>query len=181
MSSIKAGYSDNNGSHLDKDNIHKPTFDTLTEEGRKAFKSYRANLKELFLSRDEVTRQETVLSDTTLIIFKKPEVIAEVRPDLLPFCNDIQAMINSALERQAKSIDELLCRLVEERDEKKLDTTSVNPSSSTCTICFTQNNPHTSGASVGGTSMPNPSAQSVNHLHSRTTIEGSVPTFGVPQ
>jgi hypothetical protein len=30
-------------------------------------------------------------------------------------------------------------------------------SSSTCTISFTQTNPHTSGASAGSTSMPNPS------------------------
>jgi hypothetical protein len=29
--------------------------------------------------------------------------------------------------------------------------------------------------------MPNPSAQSVNHFHSRTTIKGSTPTFGMPQ
>jgi hypothetical protein len=89
-------------------------------------------------------------------------------------------MINSTLERQAKSTDELLCRLVEERDGKKLDTTSVIPSSSTCIVSFTQTNPHTNGASVGGTSMPNPSAQPVNHFHSQTTIEGSTPTFRVP-
>jgi hypothetical protein len=29
--------------------------------------------------------------------------------------------------------------------------------------------------------MPNPSAQPVNHFHSRTTIVGSAPTFGMPQ
>jgi hypothetical protein len=29
--------------------------------------------------------------------------------------------------------------------------------------------------------MPNTSAQPVNHFHSRTTIEGSSPTFGMPQ
>jgi hypothetical protein len=90
-------------------------------------------------------------------------------------------MINSVLEMQAKSIDELLCRLIKERDGKKLDTTSVNPSSSTCTVSFTQTNPHTSDASVSGTSMPNSSTQSVNRFHSRTTIDGSAPTFGVPQ
>jgi hypothetical protein len=66
-------------------------------------------------------------------------------------------MINSMLERQVKSTDELLRRLVEEWDWKKLDTASVNPLSSTCAISFTQTNPHTSGASAGGTSMPNPS------------------------
>jgi hypothetical protein len=89
-------------------------------------------------------------------------------------------MINSTLERQAKSTDELLRRLVEERDGKKLDTTSVNPSS-TCAVSFTQTNPHTSGASAGGTSIPNPSTQLMNHFHSRTTIEGSAPTFRMPQ
>jgi hypothetical protein len=60
-SSIKGENSDNNRSNLDKGNILKPTFDTLTEEGRKAFKTYRTNLKKLSLSRCEVTRQETVL------------------------------------------------------------------------------------------------------------------------
>jgi hypothetical protein len=43
----------------------------------------------------------------------------------------------------------------------KLDAISTNSSSSTCAISFTQINPHTSGASVGSTSMPNPSAQPV--------------------
>jgi hypothetical protein len=62
-------------------------------------------------------------------------------------------MINFVLERQAKSIDELLHRLIEERDGRKPDTTSVNHSSSTCAVGFTQTNPHTSVASVGDTSM----------------------------
>jgi hypothetical protein len=70
--------------------------------------------------------------------------------------------------------------LIEEWDRKKLDATKVNPSS-TCSIRFTQTNPHTSGPSVGGTSMPNPSAQPVNHFHSGTTIEGSAATFRMPQ
>jgi hypothetical protein len=121
-----------------------------------AFEAYHANLEELFLSRCEVTRQGTVLWDTTLIVFNRPEVTPEVRPESSPSYNDIQFMINSVLERQAKSIDELLCRLVEERDRKKLDTTSVNPSSSSCVVSFTQTNPHTSGASTGSTLMPNP-------------------------
>jgi hypothetical protein len=89
-------------------------------------------------------------------------------------------MINSVLERQAKSTGELLRRLIEEWDGKKLETTSVNPSSSTCAISFTQTNPQTSGASAADTSMPNPSVQSINHFHSRTTIESSAPTFGMP-
>jgi hypothetical protein len=120
MRSMKGGNSSNNGSDLDKGNIIRPTFDTLTEEGRKAFKAYLADLKELFLSCCEVTRQGTVLWDTTLIVFNKPEVTPKVRPDSLPSHNDIQLMINSALERQAKSIDELLHRLIEERNGKNL-------------------------------------------------------------
>jgi hypothetical protein len=64
---------------------------------------------------------------------------------------------------------------------EKLDTTSANPFSSTCAVNFTQTNPHTSGPSASGTSMPNPSTQPMNHFHSRTTIEGSVPNLGMPQ
>jgi hypothetical protein len=174
MSSMKGGNSDNNGSDLNKNNILKPTFDILTEEGQKAFEAYRTDFEELFLLRGEVMREGTVLWDTTLIIFNKPEV----RPDPSPSHNDVQSMINSALERQAKSTDELLHRLIEERDSKKLEATSINTSSSTCAVSFTQTNLHISGASAGGTSMPNHSAQPMNHLHSRTTNEGSAPTFG---
>jgi hypothetical protein len=54
-----------------------------------------------------------------------------------PSRNDIQSMINSVLERQAKSADKLLRRLIEERDEKKLDATNVNSHSSTCAVSFT--------------------------------------------
>jgi hypothetical protein len=180
-SSMKGGNFGNNGSDLNKGNILKRTFDTLTEEDCKAFEAYHANLEELFLSHCEVMQHETVLKDTTSIIFNKPEVIPEVRPDPSPPRNDIQVMINSALERQAKSMDELLRRLIEERDGKKLDVTSVNPFSSTCAVSFTQINPHTSGTSAGGTSMPHPSAKPVNHFHSRTTIEGSALTFEVLQ
>jgi hypothetical protein len=43
-------------------------------------------------------------------------------------------MIDSALVRQEKSTDELLHRLIEERDKKKPDATKVNPSSSTCVV-----------------------------------------------
>jgi hypothetical protein len=41
---MKGGNSSHNGFDLDKGSILKPTFDTLAEEGRKAFKAYRANL-----------------------------------------------------------------------------------------------------------------------------------------
>jgi hypothetical protein len=109
---MNGGNSDNNGSDLDKGNILKPTFDTLTEEGRKAFKAYHINLEELFVSQ--------LFSRTPPTIFNKPDVIPEVRPDPSHSHNDIQFMIDSALERQAKSTDELLCRLIEERDKKNL-------------------------------------------------------------
>jgi hypothetical protein len=45
----------NNRSDIDKSNILKPTFDTLTKEGRRAFDAYRVNLEEVFLSCCEVT------------------------------------------------------------------------------------------------------------------------------
>jgi hypothetical protein len=165
-SSIKGENSDNNGSDLNKGNIIKPTFDTLTEEGRQAFKAYIIDLRELFLLRCEVMRQGTVLRDTTPIVFHKPDVIPMVRPDPSPSRNDIEFMIDSAIERQAKSTDELLHRLTEERDVKKLDATNVNPFSSSCAVSFSQINPHMSGSSTGNTSMPNPSAQPVIHFHS---------------
>jgi hypothetical protein len=53
--STKGGNSSTNRSNLDKNNILKPTFDTLTEEGRKAFEAYLTNLEELFLSCCELT------------------------------------------------------------------------------------------------------------------------------
>jgi hypothetical protein len=150
------------------------------EEGRKAFEAYRINLEELFLSYCEVTRQGTVLKDTTPIVFTKPEVIPEVRPNPSPSLNDVENMISSALERQVKSTDELLRRLIEEQVGKKLDATNANPSS-TCVVNFTQTNPHISGPSAGGRSIPNPSAQPMNHFHSRTIIEGLAPNPGMPQ
>jgi hypothetical protein len=67
-------------------------------------------------------------------------------------------MINSALERHAKSIDELLRRLIDERDAIKHDNSNANPSSSTSAVNFVQINTHTSGPSVGSVSMPNLSA-----------------------
>jgi hypothetical protein len=148
----------------------------LTEEGRKAFEAYRAKLEELYLSRCEVMWHGTVLKDTTPITFKKPKVW----PNPSSSHNDIQVMINFTLERQAKSTDELLRRLIEEQNGKKLCDTSANPSSSTFAVSFTQTNPYTSGPSAGGTSMPNPSTQPMNCFHSWTTIEGLAPTLGMP-
>jgi hypothetical protein len=74
-------------------------------------------------------------------------------------------MINATLERQAKSSDELMHRLIEEWDSKKLVDSNVIPSSS-CTFNFAQRNPQPSGTSVGGTSQPNPSVQSMNQFYS---------------
>jgi hypothetical protein len=151
------------------------------EEGRKTSEAYHDNLEEPFLSHCEEMWHGTVLKDTMLIVFHKHEVISEVRSDPSPSCNDIQSMINSTLERQARSTDELLRRWIEVRDGKNLDPTSVNPSFSSYAISFTQTNPLTSGTSADGTTMPNSSAQPVNHFHSRTTIEGSALTFGILQ
>jgi hypothetical protein len=89
-------------------------------------------------------------------------------------------MINSMLEMQVKSTDELLRRLLEEWDGKKLDNPIINPSSS-CVVSFAQTYPQISGTSAGNTTIPNPSAQPMNHFYSRTTIKGSTPTFGMLQ
>jgi hypothetical protein len=89
-------------------------------------------------------------------------------------------MINHALERQAKSTDEPLHRLIEEWDGKKHDDPNAKPST-TSTVNFAQINSHTSGPLVGGTSMPNPSAQPMNHFHIQTTIDGLVPNLGMSQ
>jgi hypothetical protein len=120
MSSMKKGSSGVNGSNLNKNNFIKPTFDTLMEEGRKALEGYRADLKELFYSRYEVMWQGAVLKDTTPIIICKAKVTPEVRLKPSLSLDDVQSMINSALERQAKSNDELVCRLIEEWDGKNL-------------------------------------------------------------
>jgi hypothetical protein len=45
---MKKGDSGINRSNLDKNNIIKPTFDTLTEKDRKALEAYRAEVDELF-------------------------------------------------------------------------------------------------------------------------------------
>jgi hypothetical protein len=163
---MKGGNFGANGSDIDKNNIIKSTFDTSTEEGRKAFEAYHADLEELFLSRCKVTRQRTVLQDTTSIIFRRHEVTPEVRLDPSPSRNDVQSMTNYALERQAKGTDKLLRRLIEERDRKKLDNTSVNSSFSSCDVSFAQTNPQTSGTSTGGATMPSTSTKLMNHFHS---------------
>jgi hypothetical protein len=151
------------------------------EEDRKALKAYRADLDELFYSCYEMTWQGAILKDTILIIIRKAEVTPEIRPNPLLSLDDIQSMINYALERQAKSSDELVHRLMEEQDGKKLIDSNVNPSSSSCAVNFAQTNPQISGTLVGGTTMTNPSTQPMNHFHSRTIIDGLAPTFGMLQ
>jgi hypothetical protein len=99
-----------------------------------------------------------ILKDTTPIVIRKAEVTLEVWTNPLLSLNDVQSMINSALERQARRIDELMCRLIEEWDGKRLANSSVNPSSSSCTVNFAQTNPQKSGTSVGGATMLNPQA-----------------------
>jgi hypothetical protein len=67
-------------------------------------------------------------------------------------------MVNSALERQVKSNNELMHRVIEDQDEKKLMDSNVHPSSFSCAFNFAQTNPHPSGTSAGTTSQPNPLA-----------------------
>jgi hypothetical protein len=140
-----------------------------------------ADLEELFLLRYEMTRQGGILKNTALIVICKAGITPEVWPNTSLSLNDVQSMINSTLERQARSTDKLFLRLIEERDGKKLDSFNINPSSSSCAISFVQTNPQTSGTLAGSTTMPNSSAQPMNHFHSQTTIEGSAPTFGMSQ
>jgi hypothetical protein len=109
------------------------------------------------------------------------EVTPEVRPNILLSLDDVHSTTNYALERPAKSSDELMCRLIEEWDVRKFANSKVNPSSSSCAANIAQTNPQTYGTLVGGTTMSNPSAQPMNHFHIRTTIDGSTPTFGMPQ
>jgi hypothetical protein len=178
-SSMKKGGPSPNGFDINKDNVIKPTFDTMTEEDLKALEAYRAEVDELFFSCYEVRRQGHVLKDAAPIVIRKAEVTPEVQPNPTLSLDDVQVLINSAFEKQAKSSDELTRRLIEEQDGKKLADSNVHPSSSSCAFNFAQTNPQPSGTSVGGTTQPNPSAQPMNHFHSRTTVDGSAPTFGM--
>jgi hypothetical protein len=149
------------------------------EEGCQTLEAYCIDLEDLFYSRYEMTRQAGVLKDVVPIVIRKTEVTTEVWPNPLHSLDDVQSMINSALERQAKSSDKLVHRLIEERDRKILIDYSFNPSSSSCTVNFTQTNAQMSGTSVGITIMPNPSTQLMNHFYSRTTMDGLAPAFEI--
>jgi hypothetical protein len=121
-----------------------------------------------------------VLKDATSIIIRKVKVTPEVWPNPPLSLDDVQSMINSVLERQAKSSNKLVRRLIEEQDGEKLVDSNVYPSPYSYAVNFSQINSQTSGTSVSGTTIPNPSTQPMNHFHSRTTIHGLTPTFGMP-
>jgi hypothetical protein len=143
-----------NRSNLNKDNIIKPTLDHLSKEHYKALMAHHKDVDEIFLWRYEVTRRGLIQKDAALINLRKSKVTSEVWSNISLSLNDVQVMINSALERQAESSNEIMCRLVEERDRKKLADSNVHASTSSCTINFAQINSQPSGTSAGGTSEP---------------------------
>jgi hypothetical protein len=55
-----------------------------------------------------------ILTDIAPIIIRKAEVTSEVQSNPSLSLSDVQSMINSVLERQARSIDELMCSVIEE-------------------------------------------------------------------
>jgi hypothetical protein len=180
---MKKGDPRTNGSELNKNknNNIKSTLDHLSEEDRKAIEAYHKEVDEIFLSRYEVTRQGLIQKDVVSINICKSKVTPEVWFNPSLSLNDVQLMINSTLERQAKSNNEMMHRLIEERHDKKFVDPNVHAFPSSCTINFAQINPQSSGTLVGGTSQPNSSAQLMNHFNSRTTIDGLTPDCGMPQ
>jgi hypothetical protein len=166
-SNMKKGDPDTNGSNLNKNNIIKPTLDHLSEEDRKMLEAYHKEVDEIFLSCYEVTRQGLVQKDAAPINIHKSEVTPKVRSNTLLSLDDVQVLINSTLERQAKSSNEMMHILIEERDGKKfIDPNVLAGASSSCAINFAQTNPQSSGTSAGGTSQSNLSAQLMNHFYS---------------
>jgi hypothetical protein len=117
---MKKGGPNPNRSFLHKDNIIKPSFDTSMEEDRKVLKSYSAEVDEIFFSRYEVTQHGLILKHAVLIVIRKVMVTPEVQSNPSFSLDDVQSMINSALERQAKSSDKLMHRLLEEWMGKNL-------------------------------------------------------------
>jgi hypothetical protein len=165
-STMKKGVSSTNGSDLNKDNIIKPTLDHLLEEDHKTFEVYHKEVDDIFLSHYKVTRQWLIQRDAASINIRKSEVTLEVQFNPSLSLDDVQVMINSVLERQAKSSNELMRRLIEERDEKKLVDSNVHASSSSCIVNFAQANPQPSGTLTDNISQPNSSTQSMNHFYS---------------
>jgi hypothetical protein len=162
---MKKGDLGTNGSDLNKNNIIKSTLDHLSKEDRKELEAYHKGL---------------IQKDAAPINIYKSKVTPKVQSNPSLSLNDVQAMINFALERQAKSSNEMIRSLVEERDGKKHVDSNVHTSSS-CVVNFVQTNPQPTSTSTGSTSQPNPSAQPMSHFYNRTTIDGSAPTCGMPQ
>jgi hypothetical protein len=129
-SSMKKGDPSANGSDLNKNNIINPTLDHLSEEDGKALEAYHKKVDDIFLLHYKVTRHGSVQRDATPINICKSEVTPEVRPNPSLSLDDVQIMINSALERQTKSGNEMMRRLIEERDGKKFVDHDVHASSS---------------------------------------------------
>jgi hypothetical protein len=77
-SSMKKGGSGINGSDLSKENIIKPTFDTLMEEDSKVLEAYRTDVDEFFCSHYKVMWQGLILKDVAPIIIHKVKVTPEV-------------------------------------------------------------------------------------------------------
>jgi hypothetical protein len=97
---MKKGDPSTNGSILNRNNIIKPTLDHMFEEDCKVLQAYSKEVDEIFLSHYEVTRQGLVQRDEALIY--KSVVTPEVRSNPSLSLDDVQVMINTALERQAK-------------------------------------------------------------------------------
>jgi hypothetical protein len=153
----------------------------MSEEDRKALETYHKEVDEIFLSCYEVTQQGLIQKDAAPINICKSEIIPKVQSNPLLSLDDVQVMINLALERQAESSNEMMCWLIEERDGKSSVDSNVHASSSSCAVHFAQTNSQPSGTSTGGTLQPNPSAQPMNHFYSGTTIDGLTPTCGMSQ
>jgi hypothetical protein len=74
-------------------------------------------------------------------IICKSEVTPEVWSNPPLSLDDVQVSINSALDRQLKSNNKLVRRLIEWQDRKKLIDSNVHPSSSSCAVNFAKINP----------------------------------------
>jgi hypothetical protein len=119
-----------NGFDLNKSNIIKPTLYNLLEEDRKVLEDYHKEVDEMFLPRYDVTRQGFVKRDDVLVTIRKSEVTPKVKSDPWLSLDDVQVMINSTLERSVKSSNEMMCRLIEERNGKKFVDPNIHASSS---------------------------------------------------
>ena len=97
-----------------------------------------------------------------------------------PSIESIQALIDATLGWLAKASDQLMRRLLEERDGKQdVDAhVSVSSSSGGSYVAPTNNPP--SVTSAGSVPPLNTQTQPTGHYHSRTTIGGSAPMYGMP-